>query len=75
MGWTGFDCLREDYSSAQRDNCLKLRWNQVIGNTNNSVVSLEDNAQIQANMNSVFALLGEDVQEEASYEAEMLVAA
>ena len=75
MGWTGFDCLREDYSSAQRDNCLKLRWNQVIGNTNTSVVSLEDNAQIQANMNSVFALLGEDVQEEASYEAELLVAA
>ena len=75
MGWTGFDCLREDYSSAQRENCLKLRWNQVIGNTNNSVVSLEDNAQIEANMNSVFALLGEDVQEEASYEAEVLVAA
>ena len=38
-------------------------------------MSLEDNAQIQANMNSVFALLGEDVQEEASYEAGMLVAA
>ena len=75
LGWTGFDCLREDYSSAQRDNCLKLRWNQVIGNTNTSVVSLEDNAQIQANMNSVFALLGEGVQEEASYEAELLVAA
>ena len=38
-------------------------------------MSLEDNAQIEANMNSVFALLGEDVQEEASYEAELLVAA
>ena len=75
MGWTGFDCLREDYSSAQRDNCLKLRWNQVIGNTNTSVVSLEDNAQIQANMNSVFALLGDDTNEEASYEVEVLVAA
>jgi len=31
--------------------------NQVIGNTNNSVVSLEDNAQIAANMNSVNNIL------------------
>lgn len=61
MGWTGFDCLREDYSSAQRDNCLKLRWNQVIGNTNTGVVSLEDNAQIEANMNTVFSLIREEV--------------
>jgi hypothetical protein len=35
--------------------------NQVIGNTNNGVVSLEDNAQIAANMNKVFSLLNEDV--------------
>ena len=49
--------------------------NQVIGNTNNGVVSLEDNAQIEANMNSVFALLGDDTNEEASYEVEVLVAA
>ena len=61
MGWTGFDCLRGDYSSAQRDNCLKLRWNQVIGNTNTGVVSLEDNAQIEANMNTVFSLIREEV--------------
>lgn len=31
--------------------------NQVIGNTNNSVVSLEDNAQIAANMNVVDSIL------------------
>ena len=35
--------------------------NQVIGNTNNGVVSLEDNAQIEANMNMVFSLIREDV--------------
>ena len=49
------------YNSAQRDNCIKLRWNQVIGNTNNGVVSLEDNAQVEANMNMVFSLIREDV--------------
>ena len=31
--------------------------NQVIGNTNNSVVSSEDNAQIAANMNVVNNIL------------------
>jgi len=31
--------------------------NQVIGNTNNSVVSLEDNAQTVANMNTVNNIL------------------
>ncbi len=31
--------------------------NQVIGNTNNSVVSLEDNAQIAANMNVVDSII------------------
>jgi hypothetical protein len=33
------------HNSAQRDNCLKLRWTQVIDKQNN-------NAQVQANMNS-----------------------
>jgi hypothetical protein len=31
------------------------------GNSNNSVVSLEDNAQIEANMNKVFSLIREEV--------------
>ena len=35
--------------------------NQVIGNTNNGVVSLEDNAQVEANINMVFSLIREDV--------------
>ena len=35
--------------------------NQVIGNTNNGVVSQGDNAQVEANMNKVFSLLNEDV--------------
>jgi hypothetical protein len=35
--------------------------NQVIGNTNNGVVSLEDNAQVEANMNTVFSLIREEV--------------
>lgn len=49
--------------------------NQVIGNTNNSVVSLEDNAQIAANMSMVFNLLGDDTQEETSYEVELAMVA
>ena len=35
--------------------------NLINGNTNNGVVSLGDNAQIEANMNTVFSLLGEEV--------------
>ena len=39
---------------------------QVIGNTKTSVVSLEDNAQIQANMNKVFSLIREVELEQAA---------
>ena len=35
--------------------------NILNGKSNNSVVSLEDNAQIEANMNKVFSLLNDDV--------------
>ena len=63
------------YNSAQRDNCIKLRWAILNGKNTNGVVSLEDNAQVQANMNFVYNLSGEDVQEEASYEAHSLIAA
>ena len=47
----------------------------INGKNTNGVVSLEDNAQVKANMDFVYNLLGEDVQEEASYEAESLIAA
>jgi hypothetical protein len=35
----------------------------------------KENAQVQANMNVVYSLLGEDTQEETSYEVEIAVAA
>ena len=35
--------------------------NLINGKNNLSVVSLEDNAQIEANMNKVFSLINEDV--------------
>jgi hypothetical protein len=35
--------------------------NLINGNTNLSVVSEADNAQIEANMNKVFSLIGEEV--------------
>ena len=35
--------------------------NLINGKTNNGVVSLGDNAQIEANMNKVFSLIREEV--------------
>jgi len=35
--------------------------NLLNGKNNNGVVSLEDNAQVEANMNTVFSLLREEV--------------
>jgi len=35
--------------------------NLINGNNTIGVVSLEDNAQVEANMNKVFSLLGEEV--------------
>lgn len=35
--------------------------NLINGNNNNGVVSLGDNAQIEANMNKVFSLIREEV--------------
>jgi len=42
--------------------------NQLNGNT-------IENAQVNANMNAVYALLGDDTQEESSYESDLLIAA
>jgi len=44
-----------------REITVQTKVNQVIGNTNNGVVSLEDNAQVEANMNTVFSLIREEV--------------
>ena len=50
MGMTGFDMCNKDYNSAQRDNCIKLRW--IILNDKQ-----KENTQVQANMNVVHNIL------------------
>ena len=49
--------------------------NKLNGNNTLSVVSEADNAQIEANMNFVYNLLGDDTQDEAAYAVELEIAA
>ena len=58
-GVPGFDRLQLINTISQRDNC-KLRWIDLNGKNKSRVVSLGDNAQVEANMNKVFSLLNVD---------------
>ena len=61
MGITGFDRLLVINTISTERKLYKTKVNLINGKNTNSVVSLEDNAQIEANMNKVFSLLGEEV--------------
>ena len=61
MGITGFDRLLVINTISTERKLYKTKVNLINGKNTNSVVSLEDNAQIEANMNKVFLLINEDV--------------
>lgn len=61
LGITGFDRLLVINTISTERKLYKTKVNLINGKNTNSVVSLEDNAQIEANMNKVFSLINEDV--------------
>ena len=61
MGITGFDRLLVINTISTERKLYKTKVNLINGKNNLRVVSSEDNAQIEANMNKVFSLINEDV--------------
>ena len=61
MGITGFDRLLVINTISTERKLYKTKVNLINGKNNSRVVSLGDNAQIEANMNKVFSLINEDV--------------
>lgn len=61
MGLTGFDRLPIINTISPERKLVKTKVNLINGKNNLRVVSSEDNAQIEANMNKVFSLIREEV--------------
>ena len=61
LGITGFDRLLVINTISTERKLYKTKVNLINGKNNLRVVSSEDNAQIEANMNKVFSLIREEV--------------